>query len=296
MRPTRRAGGWVALALLVWGCGGEAEAPTPTPAAGPTTTVAAASAPAVEPSVGCHGGELPAARGLEGTITVNGERRGYVLDAPATGADRPLPLVLAFHGFRGNARRLRSWAAWPRIAGRRGIIVVHPDGRQGVEVLGQTGRGWDSQPGQTTDLEFVEALLDQLERERCVDRRRIYATGLSSGGIFAGVLGCELNERLAAVAPVAGTMPLPGCGPVRPVPILMLHGSADRLLRVDQARAGRDWWSRRAGCGGALLRDGCEQYLGCATDVVYCEGGHGHWWPRGATQRIWRFFQAHPRT
>jgi hypothetical protein len=57
----------------------------------------------------------------------------------------------------------------------------------------------------------------------------------------------------------------------------------------------RDWWALANGCGPAVERDGCTRYTRCAADVVYCEGPQAHRWPRSATARVWRFFQAHPR-
>ena len=42
------------------------------------------------------------------------------------------------------------------------------------------------------------------ERERCIDRRRVFATGMSNGGFLSHRLGCELADRMAAIPPVAG--------------------------------------------------------------------------------------------
>src|SRR5439155_22667710 len=109
------------------------------------------------------------------------------------------------------------------------------------------------------------------------------------------LLGCELADRVAAVAPVAGAIPLERCAPTRPVAVLLVHGRADRVVDPGLARAARDWWTRANGCGPPLDRDGCEQFTGCAADVVYCEGPQAHRWPEDATTRIWSFFLAHPR-
>src|SRR5439155_516486 len=81
------------------------------------------------------------------------------------------------------------------------------------------------------------------------DRRRIFATGMSNGGFFASLLGCELAARLAAVAPVAGALPLDGCVPARPVPVLLVHGRADRVVAPATARAARDWLACAGCCG-----------------------------------------------
>jgi len=254
--------------------------------------VAAARAVRPEPSAGCGGRRTGAVRGVRRTITVGGEARGYLLDAPAV--DRPVPVVLAFHGFRASARGLRWGAGWARVARRDGFIAVHPEGHDGVALLGTTGRGWDMRAGETQDVDFVRALLDRLEKERCVDRRRVFATGMSNGGFFANLLGCALAARIAAIAPVAGALDLGACVPARPVPVLLLYGRADRVVSAALIVAARGWWARANGCGTAATDGGCEHYTGCSADVVYCEGPQAHRWPAGATERIWRFFESHP--
>lgn len=246
------------------------------------------------PSAGCGTGASSASRAARRRITVAGEERRYIVDVPAAPADRPLPVVLSFHGFRGSPWGLRWWTGWAALARREGFIAVHPEGHRGVELLGTTGRGWDLRPDQTRDLAFVRAILDGLETERCVDRRRVYATGFSNGGFFANLLGCILAERLAAVAPVGGAMDLRTCVPARPVPVLLIHGRADRIVRPDLARGARDWWARVDGCTAPLDDEGCQRWTQCTADVVYCEGPQAHRWPADATARIWQFFESHP--
>ncbi|MCC7086513.1 MAG: DDE-type integrase/transposase/recombinase [Pirellulales bacterium] len=51
-----------------------------------------------------------------------------------------------------------------------------------------------------------------------IDPKQVYATGMSNGGMMCYRLAAELSDRIAAVAPVAGTMaiekPIPS-GPFR---------------------------------------------------------------------------------
>ena len=267
----------------------------PEPDAEERAALAAAAVVAPEPSAGCRAGASPRVRGARRTLIVGGEERGYLIDAPAAPGDRPLPLVLDFHGFRGSAQGQRWWTGMGRLALRDGFIAVHPEGHDGVRLLGTAGRGWDIRPDEARDAGFVRRLLDRFEQERCVDRRRVFATGMSNGAFFASLLGCVAADRLAAVAPVAGGLDLRACAPVRPVPILFVYGRADRIVRAEMVHGARDWWARADGCGAAVERDGCTRYTACAADVVFCEGPQAHRWPRSATPRISRFFQAHPR-
>jgi polyhydroxybutyrate depolymerase len=239
---------------------------------------------------------LTGLRGVRREVRVGDEVRTYLLDVPAGPADEPRPVVLAFHGFRAAAGKLRRWTGLGRMAPRAGMIAVFPDGHDGVELLGTSGRGWDIEVGQTRDLAFVEALLDALAQEWCVDRRRVFATGMSNGGFFANVLGCVLGERLAAIAPVAGAQPLPACPSPRPLPVLLIHGKNDKVVAPALSRAARDWWAKINGCTGTREEQHCTLGTGCGADVTFCEASQGHWWPRPATRRILGFFEAHARS
>ncbi len=182
------------------------------------------------------------------------------------------------------------------------------------------------------EMAFVRALLDDLQAVANVDRARIYATGISNGGMMAYRVACELADRFAAIAVVAGEMTtLDDCRPARPMPVLVIHGSADRNLPYDggvgaaalaphEARSvaaavdvlapARRLRRRRADRAAAarvtrLTFASCAD--GSAVELVTIEGG-GHSWPGGdrlarfldppspaldATDEIWRFFARH---
>ncbi len=50
------------------------------------------------------------------------------------------------------------------------------------------------------DVGFTRELLDDLAKVANVDGDRVFATGLSNGGIMAHYLASELSERIAAIA------------------------------------------------------------------------------------------------
>lgn len=63
-----------------------------------------------------------------------------------------------------------------------------------------------------------------------MDGKRIYATGMSNGGMMCYRLAAELSDRIAAIAPVAGTMAIENYKPKRPVPVMHFHGAADKIV------------------------------------------------------------------
>jgi len=116
------------------------------------------------------------------------------------------------------------------------------------------------------DIQFVKDLLVDLHTNFSVDSKRIYATGLSNGGGFVGVIACsDVSAHFAALAPVAGAFytdingPNNGCAPGRtPLPLLEIHGGSDKTVNYTggtgeggQLPSITDWlnsWAQRDGC------------------------------------------------
>lgn len=104
---------------------------------------------------------------------------------------------------------------------------------------------WQGVPNVTiNDVQFTTDILNYVEKNYNVDRRRIYATGKSDGAGFCNVLACDagLSQRIAAFAPVSGafyvnttpchadTVQIP-CNPGRRnIPFLEFHGGNDTTI------------------------------------------------------------------
>jgi len=212
------------------------------------------------------------------------------------------------------------------LADREGFLVAFPEG---IEKNWNDGREFTSSRAHrdhVDDVAFVAALVDAIGRAHAVDPRRVYATGISNGGIFSHYLAAHLSARLAAIAPVVGGIadpPEAWLRPEQPVSVLMLQGTRDPLVPY---HGGAVAWAALNGgrepvreplpadgkdrCGGLRTiypggRDGSEVTL------VRLDGG-GHTWPGGAqylpelligrvcrdfdaTALIWDFFKAHPK-
>jgi polyhydroxybutyrate depolymerase len=89
------------------------------------------------------------------------------------------------------------------------------------------------------DVGFIRALLDDIARVAVIDSNRVFAAGMSNGGMLAYRLACELSERIAAIASVAGPMAIDTCRPTRPVSILHFHGTADEFTPYVGGRGAR---------------------------------------------------------
>jgi polyhydroxybutyrate depolymerase len=182
-------------------------------------------------------------------IQVAGIDRTYTAYVPK-GAPPPggFPLVVALHGGGMDGAAMARLTQFDAVAERLGFVVVYPDG---VDKHWNDGRATIRNP--QDDVGFIAALIVQLRQQYPIDAGRIHATGISNGALFAQRLGCELAQQIAAIAPVAGTMPAdlaPRCRPARPVAVLQIGGTADPIMPFDGG-AVKDFGGR--GEGGTVL-------------------------------------------
>ncbi len=161
------------------------------------------------------------------------ERTYYLHVPPGAPADRSLSLVLVFHGGSGSPANIERETRFSELADREGFLVAYP---QGYQKSFNDGRGASDIPAQRDridDVAFVTALIDDVGKKCRVDPKGIYATGISNGGMVSHFLGAKLSTKLAAIAPVAGSLaePLvPAFAPTAPVSVLMLVGTDDRFV------------------------------------------------------------------
>jgi polyhydroxybutyrate depolymerase len=275
------------------------------------------------PATGPCSPNAPAVSSGDRTIDHAGTPRRYKLHVPAGYAGTPTPLVFDLHGYSESAGQQRALTSMTAKADAEGFVVVHPEGLGFLQ-------GWNAGTccnGEDDDVDLVRTLIDALSDELCIDPKRVYSTGLSNGGAMSHRLACELSDRIAAIAPVAGTpvMTMDNCQPTRPVSVLHFHGTADAivpyngnaLFGVPSVDATIERWTQIDGCTGSpattfdqgdvtcTTRSGCD--AGSAVTLCRVDGG-GHTWPGGqprplyghttddidATDAIWSFFVAHP--
>ncbi len=271
-------------------------------------------------------------RERHGQFTFSGQTRSYLVHMPASySGKRPVPLVIVLHGAPSDGPGVAHESGFSAVADREGFLAVYPDGGP-VSPAGPRARrggryGWDSggmgrlvPPRE--DVKYLRALIQRLRQEYRIDPKRIYAAGMSNGGMMTHRLGAEAGDLLAAIAPVAGTLnvPLPS-GP--PLPVIMVHGRRDQMVAYQGRWIAREWriaavpdsvraWVTHNGCAPkpARTREGnvtIERYAGRtprADVVLYTVEDGKHEWPRraphartgfDATEAVWQFFRAHAK-
>jgi polyhydroxybutyrate depolymerase len=170
------------------------------------------------------------------SLESDGRTRTYRVHVPPQyDATAPTPVVLAYHGAMTNSRMMASFSGLSKKADEAGFVVVYPNGTgSGDVMLFWNAGGMRRRNGANADdVAFTAKTLDDLATVINVDPDRVYATGLSNGGMMCYRLAAELSDRIAAIAPVAGTMGVDDPDPKRPVPVLHFHGTSDRLVPFD---------------------------------------------------------------
>lgn len=162
-------------------------------------------------------------------LKVDGVDRTYRLYTPPdVEHEGPVPLVLALHGSGNSAESLVDASELDEAASAGEFIVAYPEA---VGLLWNggfcctSGRGV---PG--SDVRFLGDVIDDVSSVRQIDQARIYAVGVSAGGVMAHRVACDLAGRLAGVGAIAGSMVLEDCAPTRPVSVIVVHGTADGIV------------------------------------------------------------------
>ena len=253
------------------------------------------------------------------TLQHGGLERAYMVHVPTSyNPASPMPVVLAFHG-GGGSMKLQAGDHYGLVkkAESAGFIAVFPNGysrlRSGLLATWNAGNCCGgARDRQVDDVGFVRAVLAQVQARYNVDRQRIFATGMSNGGMLSHRLACEMADTLRAIAAVAGTDGTLTCKPVRPISVLQIHALDDTHV-LFKGGAGEDAfrdsskvaefvsvpetmsrWASRNQCQAPAQRvfstrgAYCEAYAGCAAgvEVRLCvtETG-GHSWPGGTAVR-----------
>ena len=243
-------------------------------------------------------------------IQVGDLSRSYIVRAPAD-AQKPMPLLIMFHGAGGDASRAERATGFSAAAVADDFVVAYPNGTQANAVEGELS--WNAgtccgraRTNQVDDVSFILAMITELQATYSIDPERIYLAGFSNGGMMSYRLACEHADLFAGIAVVSGALNYSPCAPSVPLSVLIIHGRADLTVPYDggetnqrtAARFGQwtntsvalatEFWRVRDRCGPDAVVTSDEKtttasYSGCnaATelDVVTIADGT-HTWPR----------------
>lgn len=165
------------------------------------------------------------------TIEHGGRQRTAVLHVPPTSSEAARALVVVLHGGGGNARNAQQMTGFSDCADREDFLVVYPNGsgplKNALLTWNSGGIPVYAVEHDVDDVGFVRALVAEIARLTPVDAQRVYATGMSNGGMMAHRLAHDAADLFAAIADVAGAMNYTARDPARSLAVLMIHGRAD---------------------------------------------------------------------
>ncbi|CAG5085927.1 T9SS type A sorting domain-containing protein [Parvicella tangerina] len=259
------------------------------------------------------------------SFTWDGLTREYIKYVPASyDGSSAVPVVFCLHGLGDNMNNFTG-IGMNYVADTANFIVITPQAivdpligssawNSGASYLGYTLNG------SVDDIGFFGAILDTLIADYNIDQSKVFSCGFSMGGFMTNRLGCEMNDRIAAIASVAGTIGgALNCTPGRAVPACHFHGTGDSTVYYEGNLYGNDaedlatFWATNNNCGGTptvtalpdIMSDGLtvthSLYSSCddgAEVELFRVDSAEHVWLTPAndifyTTEIWKFFMKH---
>lgn len=220
------------------------------------------------------------------TLMFEGSARTYDVYVPESiEPGTPASLVVDMHGANLSKEVQRNLSGLDEVADREGFVVVYPQ---------SNGKAWHHFVGSgepSNDVGFLRELVAEIGRKIEIDPRRIYASGLSSGGAMSHRLACHASDVFSAIVAYAAPIAVhafDSCSTGRPVPVLDIRSRNDAIVPFDggltSARSTanfevlsavevRESWRRENGCSGG--DPDVTDSLGPTTTCTYynrCDG------------------------
>jgi polyhydroxybutyrate depolymerase len=233
------------------------------------------------------------------TMPFGGMDRTYRVHRPA-GLTAAAPLVVMLHGAFGDGQQAENSYGWDQLADNAKFVVAYPDG---------VGHTWNAhgccgtaEQENIDDVGFITTMVGEISAAMPIDQSRVYATGISNGGIMTYALACN-SGIFAAIGPDAATQIDPCPAP---------HPTSVNGPPIPDVNA---FWRKVDQCGPPDVTTKAPvttSTAACAdrrsVELITIDGGR-HQWPGGttflerfgttthvlnATDTIWQFFAAHP--
>lgn len=167
-------------------------------------------------------------------LTIDGTERNFIIYNPKgyNNAGK-MPMIFINHGGQGNPTSMIQIADFRAIADRDKVVLVYP---AGVQNTWNDGRPTTANTLGINDVNFFRTLCDYMVANYSVNNSKIYVTGISNGGFMASRLGCELSDRIAAIAVDVASIEegiANSCNPTKPVPAMYIQGTLDPFVPIN---------------------------------------------------------------
>jgi poly(3-hydroxybutyrate) depolymerase/peroxiredoxin len=253
---------------------------------------------------------------------------------PAYDGKRELPVVIGFHGARGNGKAMTG-TGLTALADKYGFIAAYPDGIAGDHtwngLFGKIPGGEGVLADDVDDVAFAKTLIESLHASYQTDPARVFVCGYSAGAYMAYRIAVELSDVVAAAGIVNGSLGIKSsqgvpCGasvpaPVAPVSLIHICGKRDSVVKFDGAQTPKNLYKSVLDCvdffveANECVTPGVDTNDAAAavSRTLYTGGKEGtevelvtvenatHSWPMAqqglaTSQALWDFFSTHPKT
>jgi poly(3-hydroxybutyrate) depolymerase len=249
--------------------------------------------------IGCGKSTYP--KSGKATLTIDGLQRDYTLKMPENyDPNKSYMLIFCPHWLGGKMEDVISGQMCNgpyyglEALSKGTAIFIAPQGMKEESGPFKGNTGFANTNGR--DIKFFRALVNYLDTSVCIDKKRIFSTGFSFGGMMSLAVGCSMNDLFRAIAPMSGAF-VSGCDSTKKGSIAMwqAHGTKDQAVNISAAKTARDYFLRVNDCGTETTPvepSPCVAYKGCKEGypVIYCEFDGDHGVQKWAAEAVWKFF------
>ena len=152
--------------------------------------------------------------------------------------EKPVPLIVALHGFTGSSETVEKYWRMIRLVDDKQFILCIPDGTKnskGQRFWNATKACCDLENDGVDDSGYLRGLVELIETKYAVDPKSIHFMGHSNGGFMSLRMACDHADKIASVQSLAGAMFLDPTEhvPAEPVHVLQVHGTEDKSIKYD---------------------------------------------------------------
>ncbi len=168
---------------------------------------------------------------------------------PAVAQATPAPLLLLLHGYGSNEQDLMGLSPYLdqrlHLVSARAIFDVG-FGYGWYHLYGEPGNLISDDATCARSLEVLTEFIDVLPERVGADAQKFYLLGFSQGAVMSLSLALTMPERIAGVVAVSGYLDQKILPRVQPeslahLDMLVMHGTEDDLIPVEQGRAVKDY-------------------------------------------------------
>jgi polyhydroxybutyrate depolymerase len=207
----------------------------------------------------CCLAHLPAWTQETWTFFWQGIYRNCLVDFPPSRTGQAgLPVLFALHGYGATATSLRNYAQLQTLGDSVGFVTVYPNAYDHRWNSG-IGDDPDYPTPNVDDVGFISRIIDSLISRYAIDSLRVYTCGHSNGGFMSIRLAAQLSNRIAAATSVSGVLTnstAASFSAIRPVPLMMVHGTSDQVVPYDGGVQG--WYSVGETIGFWIVQNDCS--------------------------------------